>query len=47
VAELDAGRRGPGLQEQVWDAAGLASGSYYYRLEVGGWSAHGSVLLVR
>jgi hypothetical protein len=47
VAELDAGRRGPGQQELNWEATGLASGSYYYRLDVGGWSAHGSMLLVR
>lgn len=47
VAELDAGRRGPGLQEQVWEATGLASGSYFYRLEVGAWSGHGRLLLLR
>jgi hypothetical protein len=47
VAVLDEGERAAGLHTVRFDAARLASGVYFYRLQAGGFSETKRALLVR
>lgn len=40
-------RQAPGTYSVQWNAAGMASGTYYYRIEAGSWSATRSLLLIK
>jgi len=47
VATLVSGRQGAGYHSVVWDASGMASGIYYYRLEAGSFSDMKRMLLLK
>ncbi|QXD14464.1 T9SS type A sorting domain-containing protein [Rhodocaloribacter litoris] len=47
VAELMNDQRGPGRYQVEWNAAGLSSGVYFYRIRAGSWQETRSLLLAR
>jgi hypothetical protein len=47
VAVLEDGVRGVGGHAVVWNAAGMPSGVYFYRVSAGGWAASGKMVLLR
>jgi hypothetical protein len=47
VREMDLGRKGKGEHEYRFDASGLTSGVYFYRVEMERAAAMGKMLLVR
>ncbi len=47
VAELLSGRQEAGAHVVTWDASGLGSGVYLARLQVGGESQAGEVVVVK
>ena len=47
VMELISGSHAPGKYQVEWNAAGLSSGVYYYRIDAGTWSATRSLMLLK
>lgn len=47
ITTLVSGRKGAGHHTVVWDASGMASGIYYYRLETGSFSDMKRMLLLK
>lgn len=47
VAILIDGPQPPGLHRVIWDASGLASGLYFYRLTAGNYSKLGKMILLK
>ena len=47
ITTLVSDERGPGTYSTRWDAAGVASGVYFYRLEAGSFSQSRKLLLLK
>ena len=47
IAELIHGRRDAGYHEVTFDATGLASGMYIYKLHAGDFTASGKMVLLK